>query len=145
MGGNAFPTPAHRLTSPQITALFAYAKSHLLAHLFPGDIEILKYTEEKVSHEDIDVLVPCEWAVGMKGQETGLVEYNADTLLIEASPSEVKKQAEAVKKDGFQETKEDLSHEAKKDGSGEVKTDGVDEATGFTAFCMSVATALKGL
>lgn len=81
MGGNAFPTPAQRLTTPHIKALFAYSQAKL-APLFPKGVDMLRHTLDKTDHGDIDLLCSCEWAgVGMKGLESGGIDYGAEDTM----------------------------------------------------------------
>ena len=73
MGGNAFPTPAQRLTTPELNALVHHVRTRLLP-IYPGGVEVLRHTLDKESHGDVDVRCAAEgWGVGMKGLERGVV------------------------------------------------------------------------
>ena len=79
MGGNAFPIPAQRLSTSHLNALFAYAQARLATIFSGGEIKMPRYAINKGSHGDLDILCPCDWAgVGMKGQESGLVDYASE-------------------------------------------------------------------
>lgn len=58
MGGNAFLTPSHRLTTPQLDALLTYTQTKL-SPLVPGPIEPTRCFKSKSSHGDLDVQVGC--------------------------------------------------------------------------------------
>ena len=152
MGGNAFPLPAQRLSTPGAHALYAYARPRL-AILVSGHIELVRYTLDKTDHGDIDVLCPCDWAgVGLKGLEKGVVmetsasntaELDRDVaevvsaLVIESPKGEPG--AEIIERHvdtGTVETECVPGH-------AEPGKDGVDGAKRVTTFCDSVARALQ--
>lgn len=78
MGGNAFPTPAKRLSSADHAALQAYC----LARLPFSPMSIPIYFSSKASHGDVDIL--CGWTgIGFenaKGQSAGVAAATPATV-----------------------------------------------------------------
>jgi len=71
MGGNAFPTPAARLSTSRLEALQAYATPRL-ARFFKG-ITRPKNVKSKTSHGDLDLVCGLDGGEGWKGMERGTV------------------------------------------------------------------------
>lgn len=73
MGGNAFPVPAKRLTTPQLDLLKARAQTAVKP--FFTRVEPLRDVRTKADHGDLDLI--CGWdhplAWGWKGEDRGVM------------------------------------------------------------------------